>query len=124
MLEAVPWACQSPAGEVACRRRGRTNSSASILAAREIWSLGAGQVSAGLVAGGGRREGGSRTDDEGNHACAIAPGGFEAFDELLDLPDFDVLLSLVGLRLFGGHGRSGGGDEGVEEERGGGEVRL
>jgi hypothetical protein len=49
----------------------------------------------------------ARTDDEGNHGCAIATGGFEALDELLDLPDLNVLLRIVGLRLLGRHGRGG-----------------
>ncbi len=46
---------------------------------------------------------GGRTNDEGNHACAIATGGLEALDQLLDLPDLNVLLSLVGLLLLGRH---------------------
>lgn len=45
-----------------------------------------------------------RTDNERNHGCAITAGGFEAFDQLLDLPDLDVLLRIVGLRLLGRHG--------------------
>ena len=45
-------------------------------------------------------------DDEGNHGGSIAAGGFQALDELLDLPDLDVLVGLVALAgalLFGGH---------------------
>ena len=30
------------------------------------------------------------TDNERNHGCAISPGGLEALDELLDLPDFNL----------------------------------
>ena len=38
------------------------------------------------------------TDDEGDHGGPISSGGLEAFDELLDLPNLDVLLRLVCLR--------------------------
>ena len=31
-----------------------------------------------------------RTDNEGNHGSAIASGGLEALDELLDLPDLNL----------------------------------
>lgn len=65
---------------------------------------------------------GSRTDDERNHACAIATGGFEAFDQLLDLPDLNVLLRIVGLRLLGRHG-GGWWWTSVGRQEAGGELR-
>jgi hypothetical protein len=37
------------------------------------------------------------TNDEGNHRGSISSRCLEALDQLLDLPDFDVLLGLVGL---------------------------
>lgn len=40
---------------------------------------------------------GRRTDDEGNHGGSISPGGLKALYELLHLPYFNVLLSVVGL---------------------------
>ena len=78
-----------------------TNSSANIFAARETWSLGAVQSESGcfrLTVSGGR------TDDERNHACAIATGGFKTLDELLDLPYLNVLLRFVPLRSRHGCG--------------------
>lgn len=33
---------------------------------------------------------GGLTNDEGNHGRAISSGGFEALDQLLDLPDLDL----------------------------------
>lgn len=41
-----------------------------------------------------------RTDDERNHGSSVTTGLFQALDELLDLPYFDVLLGLVRLLLF------------------------
>ncbi len=35
------------------------------------------------------------TNDEGNHGGSISSGGFQAFDQLLHLPDFNVFLGLV-----------------------------
>lgn len=103
MLDAVPWGSQHITEAEICMQR--TYSSANIFAARDTWSLGATrsvrpqlhiQVRAAL-----------RTNDERNHGRSIAPGGFQSLDELLDLPDFDVLLSLIGLRVthFGGRWR-------------------
>jgi hypothetical protein len=37
------------------------------------------------------------TNDKGDHGGSISSGGFQAFDQLLYLPDLDVLFSLVGL---------------------------
>jgi hypothetical protein len=37
------------------------------------------------------------TNNQGNHGGSISPGSLQALDQLLDLPDFDVLLRLVGL---------------------------
>ena len=48
----------------------------------------------------GRRR--MRTDDERDHAGAITPSGLEAFDQLLDLPDLDILFGVV--RLGSTHG--------------------
>jgi hypothetical protein len=45
------------------------------------------------------------TDDERDHGCAIAAGSFKTLDQLLDLPDLDVLLGVVGLLLLRRHGR-------------------
>ena len=84
----------------------RTNSSANILAARETWSLGAvmGRVSEKVMilfhhvfdwCGSGL------TDDEGYHGSAIASGLFEALDEFLYFPYFNILLSVIG--LWGAH---------------------
>jgi len=75
MLEAVP------------------NSSANILAARETWSLGA-AAELGLQAW---IDGNSLTNDERNHWCAVSTRRFETFDQLLDLPYFNILFGLVGL---------------------------
>lgn len=46
----------------------------------------------------GKARGRARTDDERDHAGAVATGGLEALDELLDLPYLDVLLGVVRLR--------------------------
>jgi hypothetical protein len=48
---------------------------------------------------------GPHTDNEGNHGCAISTGGFKTLDQLLDLPDLNVLLGVVGLLVLGRHGR-------------------
>ena len=98
------WACMRVAGR-------HTNSSANILAAREIWSLGAvhGESGPRFRVWGLVWTRAAHTDDEGNHGCAISTGGFEALDQLFDFPDLDVLLGLVGLRLLGRHGRGGRG---------------
>jgi hypothetical protein len=37
------------------------------------------------------------TDNERNHGGSISPGSLKTFDQLLHLPDLDVLLRLVGL---------------------------
>ena len=44
------------------------------------------------------------TNNEGDHGSSISSSGFQALDELFHLPDFDILLGLVGLRVthFGG----------------------
>lgn len=42
-----------------------------------------------------------RTDDERDHARAVTTGGFETFDQLLDLPYLDVLLGVSALSLGG-----------------------
>ena len=85
-----------------CRR---TNSSANIFAARETWSLGALHCQSGAPC---LLRQASHTDNERNHGCAISTGSFKTLDELLDLPDLDVLLSLVGLLVLTGHGRGVG----------------
>ena len=113
MLEAVPcngdyqpegsFLHLQPERRKACQR---TNSSANILAARETWSLGAvrGQSAAASWTGAQTRH----TNNERNHGGAIAAGGFKTLDQLLDLPDLDVLLGLVGLLVLPGrHGRGG-----------------
>lgn len=57
-----------------------------------------------------RRASEKRTDDERNHGSSISAGRFKTLDQLLDLPDFDVLLGFTGLLLFGTHvGRGEGG---------------
>jgi hypothetical protein len=43
-----------------------------------------------LVRGFGSGAMGRLTDDEGNHGGSISSGGFEALDELLDLPDLNL----------------------------------
>ena len=47
------------------------------------------------------------TNNEGNHGCSIAASSLQALDQLLDLPDLDVLLGLVrlGVAHFGCWGR-------------------
>lgn len=53
---------------------------------------------------GGARDLVLRRDDEGNHGGSISAGSFQALNELLDLPDLDVLVGLgAGALLFGGH---------------------
>ena len=42
------------------------------------------------------------TDDEGYHGGPIASCLFQAFDEFLHFPNFNILLRLVG--LWGAHG--------------------
>jgi hypothetical protein len=57
----------------------------------------------------------SRTDNERNHGGSISTGGFETLDQLLDLPDLNVLLRLIGLLVLPGrHGRGGVVDVRVE----------
>jgi hypothetical protein len=41
----------------------------------------------------------ARTNDERNHGGSISSGRFESLDQFLDLPDLDVLLGLVRLRV-------------------------
>jgi hypothetical protein len=63
-----------------------------------MWSVGG--ASAGEQA--------SRTDDERNHGGSISTSGFKTLDQLLDLPDLNVLFSLIGLLVLPGrHGRGG-----------------
>lgn len=38
---------------------------------------------------------GQRTDNERNHGGSISTSGFKTLDQLLDLPDLDILLSFV-----------------------------
>ena len=83
----------------------RTNSSANILAARETWSLGAvtHRLSATVLIlftfppWSERR----LADNERDHGGSIASCLFQAFDEFLHFPYFNVLLGLVG--LWGAH---------------------
>lgn len=53
-----------------------------------------------------------RTDDERNHGSSISAGGFQALDELLHLPNLDVLLGIIRLLLLllGAHVGRGEGD--------------
>lgn len=107
MLEAVPCRCRLAichwawwsAREAHQERSGRTYSSANILATWETWDLGAVWcesvfrffAQAGGSPGSDQAEGRRRrTDDEGNHGCAIATGSFKTLDELLDLPDLNL----------------------------------
>lgn len=93
MLEAVP--CIDGVS-VLLEHQGRalrirrTYSSANIFAARETWSLGAGRKSVSRA--GTRRvsTGATRTDDEGDHGCAVTTSGLEPLNELLDLPYLDL----------------------------------
>lgn len=79
----------------------RTYSSANIFAARETWSFGAvfhirrdPDTTATTIL----------TNNEGNHGCPISSSGFQAFDQLLHLPDLNVLLGFIclGVTHFGG----------------------
>lgn len=42
----------------------------------------------------GAAQGASRTDDEGDHGCAVTTSGLEPLDELLDLPYLDLETSV------------------------------
>ena len=55
----------------------------------------------GQVSGVSRADGAVKalTNDERNHGRSISAGGLEALDQLLDLPDLNVLLGLVVLLL-------------------------
>ena len=57
-----------------------------------------------------------RTNDEGNHGSSIATSGFKTLDQLLDLPDLNVLLRLsLLLLLLGAHfGRSADDPQSIE----------
>jgi hypothetical protein len=59
---------------------------------------------------------GGRTDNEGNHRSSITTSGFKTLDQLLDLPDLNVLLRLsLLLLLLGAHlGRSAGDPQSIE----------
>lgn len=56
------------------------------------------------------------TNNEGNHRSSIATGGFKTLDQLLDLPNLNVLLRLsLLLLLLGAHlGRSAGDPQSIE----------
>lgn len=57
-----------------------------------------------------------RTDNERDHGGTISAGGFETLDQLLDLPDLNVLLGFTTLALLlGTHGGRGEGDPGRGE---------
>ncbi len=102
MLEAVPWKISVPSGaeyqethEFFSQHLGGAG---NLILGRCTWS----------VCGSFTGMQGSHTDDEGNHGCAISASGFEALDQLLNLPDLNVLLSLIGLLVLPGrHGRGG-----------------
>ena len=55
-----------------------------------------------------------RTDNERDHGGTISAGGFKTLDQLLDLPDLNILLGFTGLSLLllGTHGGRGQGDRG------------
>lgn len=59
-----------------------------------------------------------RTNDEGNHGGSISAGGFKTLDQLLHLPDLDVLLGIVRLLLLGTHDGRGEGNLQPEEKVG------
>lgn len=64
------------------------------------------------------------TNDEGNHGGSIATRGFQALDQLLHLPNFNVLLGLVGLGVaHDGRFFSAEADDVVKERRKG-EMRF
>ena len=50
------------------------------------------------ISGGGQWQ---RTNNERNHGSSISTSGFKTLDQLLDLPDLDILLSFV--RRRGAH---------------------
>jgi hypothetical protein len=55
------------------------------------------------------------TNNERDHGGTISAGGFKTLDELLDLPDLNVLLGFTALSLLlGTHGGRGEGDRGEE----------
>lgn len=57
-----------------------------------------------------------RTDNERNHGGTISAGRFKTLDQLLNLPDLNVLLGFTALSLLlGTHGGRGEGDR-VEGE--------
>lgn len=61
-------------------------------------------------------DGARRTDNERDHGGTISTGGFKTLDQLLDLPDLNVLLGFTRLALLlGTHGGRGEGDPGRGE---------
>lgn len=57
-----------------------------------------------------------RTDNERDHGGTISAGGFKTLDQLLDLPNLNVLLGFAALALLlGTHGGRGEGDPGRGE---------
>ena len=60
----------------------------------------------------GQSEARGRTNDERNHGGSISASRFQTLDQLLHLPDFDVLLRIVRLLLLllGAHVGRGEGD--------------
>ena len=96
MLEAVPYRFTVSHSALTKSNTGkkRTNSSANIFAARDTWSLGA--ITKSLATRHATLEGyGKHTDNQRNHRGSISSGGFKTLDELLDLPDFNILLRVV-----------------------------
>jgi hypothetical protein len=110
MLEAVPWGrqlCAHSFSQPKCERRFTHKLFSQHLRSARDLVLGRCASSAespcALC-----RQGRARTDNERDHAGAVTAGGFEALDQLLDLPYLNVLLGVVGLRLLRRHGRGGG----------------